>query len=423
VDGKFVQRPEFNWKNPGFPQTDDHPVTCITYFDALAFLDWVSQKSKHTLRLPSEAEWEYACRAGTKEAFYWGENSKNAAEHAWFKENSRTGTQPVGTKPANPWGLHDMTGNVYQWCLDWYAPYDASLLENPIQQRSDLSDKPRRVLRGGAFHRDVKHLRSSARYRNDPRSRNADNGFRVVMELETAASKTSQSIIPPASLPVPTAAPRTAVVNTPTIQNEPALPVEVTPVNEHIPVRTVSSNSLPLGLMCCLLSGLLVIGAPLLLFLWLRSGKQDQYETTIRSLDRNEQGDAIPILPMKSADSPFQSSRDNRIRMGVDGFWILIKDLAQGTRLEYRYDAANVAHFDQLRVEPGPPEVFVYTGDTPTNCEITNLLPPESEPLLRDTFPDILPIPTATPPRSRPSEKQPLDRTSGGTFDGYPSAY
>ncbi len=175
---ELVQRKEFTWRNPGFPQIATHPVVMVTFDDARAFCSWVSRKAGRVCRLPSEAEWEFACRSGSTGAFQSG----TADEIAWHLGNSGGSTHPVGGKRANFWGLHDMAGNVFEWCSDWHAPNASTAVVDPAGPASAV-DTPRRVLRGGSWLRDAKFCRSAARYRNSPSARNADNGFRLVVEL------------------------------------------------------------------------------------------------------------------------------------------------------------------------------------------------------------------------------------------------
>ena len=124
---KSNKRADGNWQNPGFEQTDRDPVTCVSWEDARAYIAWLNGKVSGAkseagpYRLPSEAEWEYAARAGTTTRFWWGDNDDGAAAHAWYKDNSDGKTHAVGLKPANPFGLYDMVGNVWQWTEDCYA--------------------------------------------------------------------------------------------------------------------------------------------------------------------------------------------------------------------------------------------------------------------------------------------------------------
>jgi len=181
---------EVDWAAPGFPQTDDHPVVGITWFDALQYVGWLSEATGKRYRLPSEAEWEYACRAGTKTAFNTGDTiaTTQANFDGTFTYNGgprgefRHGTTKVDTFAPNAWGLHDMHGNVWEWVQDVVhenyegAPVDGSAWETG-------GDQVRRILRGGSWLYNPRYLRSALRNGFSAVLANDIVGLRVVREL------------------------------------------------------------------------------------------------------------------------------------------------------------------------------------------------------------------------------------------------
>jgi formylglycine-generating enzyme required for sulfatase activity len=186
-----------SWHKPGFPQEDTHPVTEVSWNDAVAFCQWLSRKSGRTVRLPTEAEWEYACRAGTTTAYQWGDDPDmgkgwcNAADQTakarfpnWVAFNWADGyvfTSPGGSFRANAWGLYDMHGNVWEWCADWYDKeyYGSGASVDP---RGPVSGEGR-VLRGGAWGDDPRRCRSACRYWTTPGRRFGLIGFRLAVDF------------------------------------------------------------------------------------------------------------------------------------------------------------------------------------------------------------------------------------------------
>ena len=139
----------------------EYPAICMTQHAAKQYCQWLSAKTGRYYRLPTEAEWEYACRAGTKTAYSFGDDAGKLGDYAWFDDNSQANYQPVGTKKPNPWGLHDMHGNVSEWVLDQYTPYQSiQSNENPLAIPSTLFP---RVVRGGGWDDQPQALRSAAR--------------------------------------------------------------------------------------------------------------------------------------------------------------------------------------------------------------------------------------------------------------------
>jgi formylglycine-generating enzyme required for sulfatase activity len=142
------------------------PVICITHHSAMEYCRWLSAKTGKAYRLPTEAEWEYACRAGTTTAYSFGDDPAQLDEYAWYVENAEK-PQPVGKKKPNPWGLYDMHGNVSEWCLDHYVAdiYSTLLKEQPARHPVVLPTAKEYpyVARGGSWDDDGDRLRSAAR--------------------------------------------------------------------------------------------------------------------------------------------------------------------------------------------------------------------------------------------------------------------
>lgn len=210
--GKLVKRETFRPWAPGWQVEFKHPAVFISYNDAVAFCDWLSKKEGKKYRLPTEAEWEYACRAGSDSQYSFGDNAEelvrfaNAADAdrqavlprailAASDENGRkkaipfpylskrdgyAWTAPVGSFKPNAFGLYDMHGNVWEWCSDWYAAdyYEHS----PSYDPQGPATGTKHVLRGGAFNYAAAMLRCAERASDEPSSRTCSYGFRVVCE-------------------------------------------------------------------------------------------------------------------------------------------------------------------------------------------------------------------------------------------------
>ncbi|HLJ96824.1 MAG TPA: formylglycine-generating enzyme family protein [Gemmataceae bacterium] len=370
---RLVQRKEFNWRNPGFPQTDDHPVCLVTFDDAQAFIAWLAKKTRRRVSLPSEAQWEYACRAGTTTRFYNGDADEDAGAIAWYRTNAKNGTRPVGQKKANALGLYDMCGNVYEWCRDWYGPYPPGAVVDPEETRNDLSDPPRRVLRGGSWLREAQHCRSAARYRNTPGSRNADNGFRIVASVKVILEKEDRGQA--GAQPGPVGGPVFAVL-------------------------FGQGEFVWLGL---LVAGGAVVFLLLVKRLWDRSTFGGGQRFTTRRLPR-----------------------DLELRPQADGFWIESADLARGSVIRYRCQVLGTMRTGSVTFEPGKQGQYVYTGGTPTDIEILEIIPPERATALSlDDWDESAPLPPALSPDDweEPAPPPPEPFPPPQAFQGHPPAY
>jgi len=184
---------------------DNYPAICMTQLAAVKFCEWLSAMTGRFYRLPTEAEWEYACRAGTETPFSFGDDSSQLEEYAWYAENSSDKYQKVGSKKPNPWGLYDMHGNVAEWTLDHYIPtvYGQRIagVLNPLAEGQKVYPK---TVRGGSWMDSPNRLRSAARRPSTKKWKKRDPqipkskwwhtdapfvGFRVVRPLKTPSEE------------------------------------------------------------------------------------------------------------------------------------------------------------------------------------------------------------------------------------------
>ena len=193
--------PRYAWNSPGFAQTDDHPVVNVTWNDAQALAGWLSQTEQRHYRLPTEAEWEYACRAGARTRYPHGDDPSllartanlfdQAATPLWPRWNAHAVpgndgfafTAPAGSFAPNAFGLHDMVGNVWEWVQDWHA--DQYYATSPTEDPPGPATGSVRVRRGGSWHTWAFYARCSYRNWNDPATRYTLVGIRLVREAET----------------------------------------------------------------------------------------------------------------------------------------------------------------------------------------------------------------------------------------------
>jgi formylglycine-generating enzyme required for sulfatase activity len=159
---------------------DDCPVENVSWDDAKAFISKLNKvEGGKNYRLPTEAEWEYACRAGSTSRCCFGDDEAYLGEYAWYDDNSEDTTHPVGLKEPNAWGLYDMHGNVWEWCQDWYGAYP----EGPVSDPSGPTSGEYLVLRGGSCCYGVaRNMRSANRVRGRPDNRLNYIGFRLARD-------------------------------------------------------------------------------------------------------------------------------------------------------------------------------------------------------------------------------------------------
>jgi formylglycine-generating enzyme required for sulfatase activity len=192
-----------DWRNPGYEQSGQHPVGCLTIDDARAYVAWLSKKTGKTYRVPSEAEWEYVARAGTTTMQTWSDSFDNICAFANVADQTRVAAHrisdpdptrffpcnddfvyaaPVGRFPPNPWGLYDMIGNIWEWTEDCFIPtYDGAPTDGTARTEPGCT---RLIVRGGGWYSRTWFARNAGRSREDLSYRSSTLGLRVVRELD-----------------------------------------------------------------------------------------------------------------------------------------------------------------------------------------------------------------------------------------------
>jgi formylglycine-generating enzyme required for sulfatase activity len=189
----YIQNSKYTWQNPGFTQDDNHPVVNVSWNDAVAFCRWLSRVEGRDYRLPTEAEWEYSCRAGSSREFTFGDDAEQLVGFGNFADASLKTKFPnattvrsddgsifttrVGSYRSNEFGLYDMHGNVFEWCSDWFGEYPRGSVTDPVGPVTGSY----RVYRGGSWYDGAAYCRTAHRHGYDPSSRLSYCGFRVAL--------------------------------------------------------------------------------------------------------------------------------------------------------------------------------------------------------------------------------------------------
>jgi sulfatase modifying factor 1 len=196
-DGRWEYRQDANWQAPGFAQGSTHPATCVSWDDAAAYAQWLTDKSGHPYRLPSASDWEYAARAGSESAQPWGATAAAACADANIADQSAAerypgwsvfpcndsyvNTAPVGSFRANAFGLNDLLGNVFEWVQDcWYDNYTGAPIDGSARVYAGCGE---RESRGGSWFSSPQYVSASYRNRFEHDYRSSSIGFRLVRDM------------------------------------------------------------------------------------------------------------------------------------------------------------------------------------------------------------------------------------------------
>ena len=389
------------------------------------------------VQLPTESQWEFACRAGSGERTYAGDTDEHIDEIAWTKGNA-LGAQSVGGKRPNSLGIFDMCGNVSEWCLDIYGKYPATNQTDPVATVPDAGEKPRNVLRGGSWNRDRRRARSAARFRSDPKSRNADIGFRIVVmrpgnQPDVAELDANEF---------------DAVANTiaePSVQQETSrsqAPLDgdvggsMAPTSYQTGGPKTSFIGDALGLLCCFaIPAVPGIGVFYLISMLRKNASRaasSSSETTPVGTQKPLARGSGSAFATGAAIGALGEWMDPRCQSFPQGFWFDTTGIKPGSvvRIEYEIDGRvdryqfEVENMDRQRV---------FLGGKPTKVTILGITPPDGDDW-RDDDGSIFPNqPPAHDPFSRDSQsgnasdhdESRSSQGSGSLFGGsrFPSAY
>jgi sulfatase modifying factor 1 len=197
-----IMSADHSWRDPGFPQADDHPVVCVAWGDAVAYADWMLKRAGHAYRLLTDAEFEWLLRAGTETVRWWGDGRGAACDFANVSDLTKAETLKISADPAttfqcrdgfvhtapvasfkpNPFGLYDLFGNAWEWTMDCFArTYDGAPTDGSARLEGDCSE---RVIRGGAWHADPWYVRAAKHDWSPPDLTTARVGIRLARDLD-----------------------------------------------------------------------------------------------------------------------------------------------------------------------------------------------------------------------------------------------
>ena len=191
VNGRWIKGSHYSWRNLGdYQLSDNHPVVNVSWHDAFKFCEWLTKREQVKYSLPTEAQWEFACRAGSSTLWFFGNTENRLDEFAWYALDMNQGPRPVANKAPNPFGLFDVYGNAAEWCSDWYRNdfYRSAPLEDPAGPKHGKY----RVLRGDAVYGRPHVVRSASRIWYEPDTATQFLGFRVVRAASPSPSESQE---------------------------------------------------------------------------------------------------------------------------------------------------------------------------------------------------------------------------------------